>query len=407
MSSASQTSIGTVGVAVLTTASADRQQDASSPLAHRDDPSRVPQRGPTILRATGIAKNYGGHHALEDVSIEVSTGEFVALVGPSGSGKSTLLKIIAGFEAPTQGRVEIDGLDMTRVAAAERPTSMVFQRLALWPHMTVAENIGFPLRLRRVPTAEIEQRIGSIMELMHLNPAYAARYPKQLSGGEQQRVALARAMIARPRILLLDEPLSALDAKLKKNLQAELRSLHRKLGVTFVHVTHDLEEAMILADSICVMRGGRIIQRGTPADIYYRPLTPFVATFIGETNLIPVRVTRKSGGTVNLSAERGLFSDVSIDAGQVAPGVRDSGLLLIRPEHLRPGTKLPGLPAFDATVTEIFVKGSVTQYRAEATVASVPIVFETQGERTPIASLGDRIPLSFAPGDGYVVQATD
>ncbi len=244
-----------------------------------------------ILDIVDVKKQYGATQALKGVSLRVERGEFVALVGPSGCGKTTLLKQIAGFESPDSGRIAIEGQDMAGVPASERPTSMVFQKLALFPHMTVAQNIGFPLKLRARTADEIARKVREMADLMHLKPEYLARFPRQLSGGEQQRVALARSMISAPKLLLLDEPLSALDVKLKKILQAELKRLHRSLGVTFVHVTHDLEEAMMLADRICVMRGGEALQVGKPNDIYYRPADAFVAGFIGETNLLEVEVT--------------------------------------------------------------------------------------------------------------------
>ena len=194
-----------------------------------------------VLEVAEVRKSYGSTEALKSVSLEVGPGEFVALVGPSGCGKTTLLKIVAGFEQQSAGRVAIAGADMTGVPPARRPTSMVFQRLALFPHMTVAENIGFPLKLRRVSDSELERRVAEMLALMQLKPEYLTRYPRQLSGGEQQRVALARSMISEPKLLLLDEPMSALDVKLKKALQAELKRLHRQVGVNFLHVTHDFE----------------------------------------------------------------------------------------------------------------------------------------------------------------------
>jgi ABC-type Fe3+/spermidine/putrescine transport system ATPase subunit len=288
-----------------------------------------------ILDIEGVRKSYGPYEALKGVSLSVNTGEFIALVGPSGCGKTTLLKQVAGFEEPNAGRIAIAGRDMAGVPAAKRPTSMVFQRLALFPHMTVAENIGFPLKLRGLDAAQIATRVGEMITLMQLKPEYLTRYPRQLSGGEQQRVALARSMISSPKLLLLDEPLSALDVKLKKVLQAELKRLHRSVGVTFVHVTHDLEEAMMLADRICVMRDGRILQLGTPADIYYRPADAFVAGFIGETNLIPVTVTaRNDSGIAYESADiadaTGQVPD-DLVCGDVTPG---HAYMMVRPELL-------------------------------------------------------------------------
>ena len=356
----------------------------------------------TSLQLSSIRKSYGHAEVLHGVDLDVGEGEFLALVGPSGSGKSTLLKIISGFEAPDTGTVLMEGNDVTLLPAAERPTSMVFQKLALWPHMTVAENIAFPLKLRGVSRAEQRERVDEIMALMHLNAAYRDRTPGQLSGGEQQRVALARAMIAKPRILLLDEPLSALDAKLRKNLQGELRSLHRKLGVTFIHVTHDLEEAMVLADRICVMRDGDILQLGTPNEIYYRPADPFVAGFIGETNLIPVDLEKADGDRRAVHCAISNPSKLIVGTDQIGPGVGDHGCLMVRPEHLQPAERGAGDCLIETEIIEAFSKGSVTQYHAQT--AGIPILFEIQGERTPVAREGDRLTLAFRLADAFILR---
>jgi ABC-type Fe3+/spermidine/putrescine transport system ATPase subunit len=357
-----------------------------------------------ILEVRDIAKSYPGTTALKGVSLDVRAGEFLALVGPSGSGKSTLLKIIGGFEAPTSGCVLIDGRDVSQDEPAKRPTSMVFQRLALFPHMTVARNIGFPLKLRKLPAAEIRQRVEAMMQLMHLRAEYAQRYPAQLSGGEQQRAALARSMISSPRILLLDEPLSALDAKLRKNLQAELRALHRELGVTFIHVTHDLEEAMILADRICVMRQSEIVQIGSPADIYHRPHTAFVASFIGETNLIPIRIIGMADSAAAyesavVSDPRPSLSRAQIDAA-VDPG---AALMMVRPEHLRPIAQGHAECRITARIAEIFLKGSIVQYRALSAPADLPLVFEIQGVRAAQHRIGEEVVLGFQRADAFVL----
>ena len=357
-----------------------------------------------LLDIVDIRKSYGAFEALKGVSLGVSQGEFMALVGPSGCGKTTLLKHVAGFEDPTSGSLHIDGTDMTGVPPAERPTSMVFQKLALFPHMTVAENIGFPLKLRRVPAAEIASRVSAMIELMQLKPEYLKRFPRQLSGGEQQRVALARSMISEPKLLLLDEPLSALDVKLKKVLQAELKRLHRSVGVTFLHVTHDLEEAMMLADRICVMRGGRILQVGRPDDIYYRPADAFVAGFIGETNLFPVEVTGRENGALRYrSAEirdaSGLIP-AQLAAQDLGPGL---ARLMVRPELIR----VAGEAAFDcsieAEVTELFVKGGTIQYRAR-TMAGQAVVFETPGTSRLPARLGERVALGWNKADIFIFR---
>lgn len=357
-----------------------------------------------ILTAERIAKSYAGTVALRGVSLEVRSGEFLALVGPSGSGKSTLLKIIGGFEAPTHGRVLIDGRDVTADDPARRPTSMVFQRLALFPHMTVAQNIAFPLKLRKVEAAEIGARIEAMMRLMHLKAEYASRYPAQLSGGEQQRVALARSLISSPRILLLDEPLSSLDVKLRKNLQAELRALHRKLGVTFIHVTHDLEEAMILADRICVIRHGEIVQVGTPSDIYYRPRSAFVASFIGETNLIPIRIVARTASVAHYESTIVTDPRPLLPCEQLDEAVQPGGaILMVRPEHLRPIRDGNSDCRIAARIAEIFLKGSVIQYRALSQSANVPLVFEVQGARVAELQIGDEVELGFRRADAFAL----
>ncbi|MFO1038581.1 MAG: ABC transporter ATP-binding protein [Geminicoccaceae bacterium] len=354
-----------------------------------------------ILEVQGVEKRYGNHQALKGVSLSVARGEFVALVGPSGCGKTTLLKQIAGFEDPTSGSIAIEGKPMLGVPPGRRPTSMVFQRLALFPHMTVAENIGFPLKLRQRPPSEIEPEVRRMADLMHLRPEYLARFPRQLSGGEQQRVALARSMISAPALLLLDEPLSALDVKLKKVLQAELKRLHRSVGVTFVHVTHDLEEAMMLADRICVMRGGEALQIGRPEDIYYRPADSFVAGFIGDTNLFEVEVTDVTAAGARYRSPDIADPDGLIPASLAMPGLRPGpAKLMIRPESLHPNA---GTARLDVTVEETFSKGGTVQFRA-ATASGTPVVFETPGSSTPPAGIGDRLPVGFDKRDIYLFQ---
>ena len=365
----------------------------------------------TILSALAVSKAFARIPVLKNIDLDIKRGEFVALVGPSGSGKSTLLRIIGGFEAADSGRILIDGVDVTGETPARRPTGMVFQRLALFPHMSVRANIGYPLKLKGLPAPAIEARIGELMALMHLPEHYARRLPQQLSGGEQQRVALARALALSPSILLLDEPLSALDAKLKKNLQAEIRDLHRKVGVTFLHVTHDLEEAMVLADRICVMHGGTILQYATPGDIYYRPANAFVASFIGETNLIPVlAIERREHGFACRIAGGG-DDAITLDPEQVAPGVIVDGhlakptCLMLRPEHVRLSSRpADGTGGFMARVEEIFMKGATTQFRAR-TASGLAISFEVQGARSDLARIGELVPLEWEAHAPYVTAA--
>ena len=361
-----------------------------------------------ILDIQDVQKAYGTFQALKGVSLSVRQGEFIALVGPSGCGKTTLLKQIAGFEDPSSGAIRIEGQDMAGIPAAHRPTSMVFQRLALFPHMTVAENIGFPLKLRKTPPDEIKARVNEMIALMELKPIYLERFPKALSGGEQQRVALARSMISSPKLLLLDEPLSALDVKLKKVLQAELKRLHRSVGVTFVHVTHDLEEAMMLTDRICVMRGGRILQLGEPADIYYRPADPFVAGFIGETNLLPINVKARDAGGITYESAEITDTPTTVPANLVADDVKSGpALMMVRPElfrRLRDGETADC--AIDATVSEIFVKGGTVQYRARDTMGR-DLAIEIQGTSQLPMQPGEQVRLGWDKKDIWVLKPED
>ena len=359
--------------------------------------------GQPLLEVIGLQKSYGDFVALHGVSLQVHEGEFMALVGPSGCGKTTLLKHVAGFEEASAGELRIAGRSMAGVPPAARPTSMVFQRLALFPHMTVAENIGFPLKLRRTPREHLAQRVREMLDLMQLRPEYLGRYPRALSGGEQQRVALARSMVSSPRLLLLDEPLSALDVKLKKVLQAELKRLHRSLGVSFLHVTHDLEEAMMLADRICVMRAGRILQVGTPEDIYYRPVDAFVAGFIGDTNLFSVAVRGRDAAHLHYHPLG--FHDGSgrLPAALAADGLEAGpARMMVRPELVRIAREGA---AFDCTVqavvSEFFVKGGTVQYRARA-ADGMDIVFETPGTSRHLAGPGDHLCLGWNKADIYL-----
>jgi len=358
-----------------------------------------------IIEARGIQKYYGGFHALKSVSLDVAEGEFLALVGPSGCGKTSLLKILAGFEAMSGGSLTIAGRDMGQVPASERPTRMVFQKLALFPHKTVAENIGFPLMLAGRPKAEITVAVAAMIQMMHLKNSYLRRYPHELSGGEQQRVALARALVSNPPVLLLDEPMSALDAKLKKSLQAELKNLHRNLGTSFVHVTHDLEEAMMLADRICVMRAGEVVQIGTPSDIYYRPVDAFVAGFIGDTNLLPATFMRDGTGfgfdSPVLEATR-----AAITHAQASDKLTEGpGLLMIRPEALRFLAASAGADCvISGQVAECFMRGGSVQYRV-VTPAGVTVVMDMAGAMVLPAQVGDAVRLGCDLTDLFAMRA--
>ena len=259
-----------------------------------------------ILTADKVEKKFGALSAVDQVSFDVADGEFLTFLGPSGCGKTTMLRMVAGFEEVTRGRLLLDGSDLSRVPAFRRPVGMVFQNLALFPHMTVFENVAFGLAVKRRPGAETRKRVDETLELVDL-AGYGGRMVHQLSGGQRQRVALARSLITQPRILLLDEPLGALDLKLRRQLQLELRALQQRTGTTFIFVTHDQEEAMSMSDRIAVFNAGRIEQIAPPNEIYTRPASRFVADFVGESNLLPGRVR---GGQIEIDDIGGSISDV-------------------------------------------------------------------------------------------------
>ena len=279
------------------------------------------------LALHGLAKRYGDFVAVHGADLDVAAGSFLTLLGPSGSGKTTILMMIAGFTDPTAGRLLLDGTDITALPPEKRAFGMVFQGYALFPHMTVAENVAFPLRVRGLGRAEREAKVRATLDLVQLT-GFAERLPKQLSGGQQQRVALARALVFDPALLLLDEPLSALDKKLRAELQEELRALHRRVGRTFINVTHDQEEALSLSDEVAILNHGRIIQKGAPAALYERPATRFVADFLGKSNFLR-GVVREVGP-----------AHIAIQCGPLrlrhAGGARlgDEVLLSLRPEKI-------------------------------------------------------------------------
>ncbi|MEU6552250.1 ABC transporter ATP-binding protein [Streptomyces sp. NPDC046915] len=250
----------------------------------------------SAIRLQGLAKSFGETTAVAGVDLEIGDGEFFSMLGPSGSGKTTVLRLIAGFETPTEGRVELAGRDVTRLAPFERDVHTVFQDYALFPHMTVEQNVAYGLKVRGVPKAERLVRAREALAEVRLD-GYGTRRPDRLSGGQRQRVALARALVGRPRVLLLDEPLGALDLKLREQMQVELKALQREVGITFVFVTHDQEEALTMSDRIAVFHQGRIEQVGTPAEIYERPATGFVASFVGTSNLLAGESARRITGT--------------------------------------------------------------------------------------------------------------
>jgi len=285
-------------------------------------------RGAPVVIAH-LSKRFGSVVAVDDLNLSIDGGEFITLLGPSGSGKSTTLMMIAGFDHPDRGEIYIGAQPVVRIPPHRREIGMVFQNYALFPHMTVAENVTFSLKQRRIAKSEMSARLAETLEIVRLR-GYETRFPRQLSGGQQQRVALARAIIFRPRVLLMDEPLSALDKQLREELQFEIKRLHRQLGITFIYVTHDQREALIMSDRIAVMREGRLEQLGTPTDLYDRPATRFVATFIGESNLLVGAVT--AIGADRITVNIGSVAVSAISNGRHAIGARAT--LSIRPEKI-------------------------------------------------------------------------
>jgi spermidine/putrescine transport system ATP-binding protein len=320
--------------------------------ARAPSPARAP-----ILSLSGIVKRFGATTAVDGVDLAVPEGEFLTIVGPSGCGKTTLLRMLAGLEGPSAGEILLRGSVINDLPPNRRPTCLVFQSLALFPHRSVGENIAFPLKVRGVPRAQSRARVLDLMRLMRLPDSYFSRNVTRCSGGERQRVALARAFAYDPEVLFFDEPLSALDYKLKKALEKELKDIHKETGKTFIYITHSLEEAMVMSDRIAVMRAGRIVQVGTPEEIYTRPANRFVAEFMGEVNVIAVQ--RRADGLYEGTDTAGTFRV----AGPAAP----EGFIVVRPEFLRVIDR-PGDAenVIEGELYNSYSLGSRRQYRVRA-----------------------------------------
>jgi spermidine/putrescine transport system ATP-binding protein len=352
-----------------------------------------------------VSKRFGDTLAVDDVSLELAGGEFFTLLGPSGCGKTTTLRMIAGFEQPSGGSIRIEGEDVAGLPPHRRPTNTVFQSYALFPHMSVEDNVAFGLRRKRVPKAEIGKRAAAELERVGL-AAEAKRRPAQLSGGQQQRVALARALVNLPKVLLLDEPLGALDQKLRKGLQVELKRIQREVGITFVYVTHDQEEALTMSDRIAVMNRGRIEQVADPEQVYERPATTFVAGFIGVSNLMPAVVA----GTGEVKLDHG--PAVRVDVDGLAPGERCHAV--VRPEKLRieklgdgNGAGANGMPQVEGTVESSLYLGTATQVVVELGAGvrmTVLVPNASEAERQRLPGGGARVALSWAPEHMHVVR---
>ncbi|MFK0382999.1 ABC transporter ATP-binding protein [Agrobacterium sp. NPDC090273] len=334
-----------------------------------------------------LTKDYGSSLAVNGISVRIADGEFISLLGPSGCGKTTTLKMIAGFEDATSGAIRFDGRDVINVPAEKRDIGMVFQNYALFPHMTVAQNLAFGLEMRKVPKPEIASRTARVLDMVQLS-GYADRYPRQLSGGQQQRVALARALVIEPKILLLDEPLANLDAKLREEMRVFIRDLQKRVGITTVYVTHDQAEAMTMSDRVVVMFGGRIAQYGSPADIYERPASLEVAQFVGQVNIVPGKLVSTEGnGQARIATALGELSVSDAKAGS-----NGEVMLVLRPEAIE--LSASGQGGIPATVAACYYSGSLVDYRL--TLAS--------GETISVQTFPRH---RFAPGDAVSVHVSE
>lgn len=315
----------------------------------------------SMLVLKNLVKRYQTVYAVDGVSLELPKGEFLTLLGPSGSGKTTTLKMVAGLEIPSSGEIWVNGRDITELPPNKRGLGMVFQNYALFPHMTVAQNIEFPLKMRGGMTAaEREARVAEFLDLVQLGD-YGRRYPTQLSGGQQQRIALARAMAFQPPIVLMDEPLGALDKKLRMDMQLEIKRLQNKMKITTIYVTHDQEEALTMSDRIAIYNQGKIEQIGSPKEIYERPVSAFVADFIGESNFLPVDVVEDRGGTAALRVKSEAGSIIQYRHGQPLPQGGDLKLI-IRPEKVGIDGNLDGGKKIEGTVTDVIYLGEMVRY---------------------------------------------
>ena len=345
------------------------------------------------LKLSNITKSFGEFKAVDDLSLVIPEGSFFALLGPSGCGKTTTLRMIAGLESPTSGSIHVGSTDITDMRPYKRPVNTVFQNYALFPHLSIFENVAFGLRRRGVK--DVKEQVDKVLNLVEL-PHLAARKPTQLSGGQQQRIAVARAIVNRPALLLLDEPLGALDLKLRRQMQIELKWIQTEVGLTFVHVTHDQEEAMTMADTIAVMNEGRIEQMGSPADLYDNPKTAFVANFLGQSNLIEGKIVDSDGDShvVDLYGQKVsvLKRRTNAKDSSVLFGIRPEKLRIQPDSHDKPGNVLTG-----GKISDVSYIGVSTQYQVEMPWGQEIMVFEQNDDGVPPLDKGDEVRLSWEP----------
>jgi spermidine/putrescine transport system ATP-binding protein len=353
---------------------------------------------PSAVELAGVTKRFGEVVAVDAIDLSVDENRFFALLGPSGCGKTTTLRMIGGFEEPTAGTIRLHGEDVTGFKPYARPVNTVFQSYALFPHLSIFENVAFGLRRKKVPDADVRRRVGETLELVQLT-GMEKRRPGQLSGGQQQRIALARALINHPRVLLLDEPLGALDLKLRKEMQIELKRIQNEVGLTFIHVTHDQEEAMTMADSIAVMNEGHIERLGTPHEIYEDPQSSFVASFLGSSNLADATVVDAARGELTVGRHRVRVTPDRIPSG--AAGVR----IGVRPEKIAvfPQGTATSDNAIDGTIADVSFIGVSTQYLVDTDLGtSMAAVQQNSGAR--LFGPGERVSLGWSPDHTFVVR---
>jgi spermidine/putrescine transport system ATP-binding protein len=357
-----------------------------------------------LLEIQNVTRRFGDFTAVDDVTIGIEAGEFFTLLGPSGCGKTTLLRTTAGFETPDSGRILLNGEDLAGRPPERRPMRMVFQSYALFPHMTVEANVAFPLQMANTPAGEISAKVAAALEDVRLQ-GFGKRYPHELSGGQKQRVAIGRALVTHPSVLLLDEPLAALDAKLREEMQIELINLQKEVGITFVYVTHDQTEALALSHRIAVMNKGRVEQLDEPSKIYGFPRTRFVADFIGHCNLFSGPVAAREESSVTLDVpELGpvrIATDSNLAVGR-------AGTIAVRPEKIRIDTTAPGTPdnRYRGTVRELLYMGDVTVYKVGMPGGAQveALLANSQSGRARFFEVGDAVEVSWAVGAGHFIE---
>jgi len=361
-------------------------------------PASLGPAGELDVQLIDVAKRYGDFEAVQRVSLDVRHGEFFSILGPSGCGKTTLLRMIAGFIEPTEGQILIGGRDVRGVPPNRRPTSLVFQHLALFPLMTVYDNIAFGLRMRGIVEREIAPRVAEKLELINLR-GYDRKRPDQLSGGEKQRVAIARSLIIEPTVLLLDEPLGALDLKLREHMKEELKAIQHRVGTTFIYITHDQGEALAMSDRIAVMRRGVLEQIGTPADVYERPATPFVAYFVGENNALAGTAAAGDGELAALDTPAGRLW--GRNPARLAPGAR--ALLFVRPEKVAIGPTDGAENRLQGRLQEVYYEGLVVRTRVRLPDGTELTLALPNTGATSLPEAGQAVTVGFAARDAYLL----